>query len=112
MLGEEAASRIFYLTAKTITRSVAEDAFETLQKKGAELKSVTLTAKDKICFLDERLCNPVDCRYANGYYDRINEALWDLLHHENSMTREVVERYAQKHVICPITTIYLIQWSI
>ena len=101
VLGEEQAERIFYLTAKTITRSVAEDAFKVLQEKGADLKSVTLTAKDKICFLDERLCNPIDCRYANGYYDRINEALWDLLHHENQMTREVIESYARKHTICP-----------
>lgn len=101
VLGEEQGERIFYLTAKTITRSVAEDAAKSLKEKGASLKSVTLTAKDKICFLDERLCNPVDCKYANGYYDRINEALWDLLHHENQMTRSVIETYAKKHTICP-----------
>lgn len=101
VLGEEQVDRIFYLTAKTITRSVAEDAFLALKDKGADLKSVTLTAKDKICFLDDRLCNPIDCRYANGYYDRINEALWDLLHHEDQMTREVIENYARKHTICP-----------
>ncbi|KAF1305612.1 ATP-dependent DNA helicase [Candidatus Enterococcus willemsii] len=100
-LGEERADRIFYLTAKTITRQVAEDALKALADVGAETKSVTLTAKDKICFLDERKCNPDDCIYANGYYDRINEGLWDLLHHENQFTREIIEKYAKKHQLCP-----------
>lgn len=84
-LGEERADRVFYLTAKTITRQVAEDAITALSEKGAQAKSVTLTAKDKICFLDERKCNPDDCIYANGYYNRINEGLWDLLNHENQL---------------------------
>lgn len=51
-IGEEEGERIFYLTAKTITRQVAEDALAALKEVGAETKSVTLTAKDKICFLD------------------------------------------------------------
>ncbi|HRL52456.1 MAG TPA: PD-(D/E)XK nuclease family protein, partial [Enterococcus aquimarinus] len=100
-LGEDSGDRIFYLTAKTITRSVAEDALVALTKQGARVKSVTLTAKDKICFLDERRCNPDDCPFANGYYDRINVALWDLLHHESLMTREVIEKYGRKHQVCP-----------
>ncbi|HPR80759.1 MAG TPA: helicase C-terminal domain-containing protein [Enterococcus sp.] len=100
-LGEDRADRIFYLTAKTITRQVAEDALKALADVGAETKGVTLTAKDKICFLDERKCNPDDCPYADGYYNRINEGLWDLLHHENQFTRPVIEEYAKKHRLCP-----------
>lgn len=100
-LGEESNDRIFYLTAKTITRAVAEDAMKALSQVGAQMKSVTLTAKDKICFLDERKCNPEDCPYAKGYYNRINETLWDLLNHETLMTREVIEEYAQKYQVCP-----------
>lgn len=100
-IGEEEGERIFYLTAKTITRQVAEDALEALKDVGAETKSVTLTAKDKICFLDETACNPDQCPYANGYYNRINEGLWDLLNHENQITREVIETYAKKHTLCP-----------
>ncbi|WP_165006137.1 MULTISPECIES: ATP-dependent DNA helicase [unclassified Enterococcus] len=100
-VGEEEGERIFYLTAKTITRQVAEDALAALEDVGAETKSVTLTAKDKICFLDETTCNPDQCPYANGYYNRINEGLWDLLNHENRITREVIETYARKHTLCP-----------
>ncbi len=100
-MGEDRADRIFYLTAKTITRQVAEDALKALVDTGATAKSVTLTAKDKICFLDERKCNPDDCPYAEGYYNRINEGLWDLLHHENQLTRPIIETYAKKHRLCP-----------
>ncbi|MFS1003776.1 ATP-dependent DNA helicase [Enterococcus casseliflavus] len=101
VLGEEGADRVFYLTAKTITRQVAEDALSKLADNGSETKSVTITAKDKICFLDERNCTPEHCPYAQGYYNRINEALWDLLHHENQITREVIETYGMKHTVCP-----------
>lgn len=52
-------------------------------------------------FLTERNCTPEHCPFADGYYDRLNEGLWDLLQHENHLTREVIERYAQKHQLCP-----------
>ncbi|KAF1296908.1 ATP-dependent helicase [Enterococcus sp. JM4C] len=100
-IGEEEGERVFYLTAKTITRQVAEDALVALSEVGAETKSVTLTAKDKICFLTERNCTPEHCIYANGYYDRLNEGLWDILNHENQMNREIIEAYAKKHTLCP-----------
>ncbi|MFV0561237.1 MAG: helicase C-terminal domain-containing protein [Enterococcus sp.] len=100
-LGEGHTERVFYLTAKTITRQVAQDALVALKDVGASVKSVTLTAKNKICFFDEQTCNPDQCIYANGYYDRINEGLWDLLNNENQITREVIELYAKKHQLCP-----------
>ncbi|WP_206911498.1 hypothetical protein IGL98_002188 [Enterococcus sp. DIV0840] len=100
-IGEEQAERAFYLTAKTITRQVAEDAEEAMKQKDMQLKSVTLTAKDKICFLTERNCTPEACPFANGYYDRLNEGLWDLLNNENQFTREIIELYARKHTLCP-----------
>ena len=100
-MGEEQVEQVFYLTAKTITRQVAEDAVEAMKQKELQLKSVTLTAKDKICFLTERNCTPEHCPFANGYYDRLNEGLWDLLMNENQFTQEVIEVYARKHTLCP-----------
>ncbi|MDR0922580.1 MAG: ATP-dependent DNA helicase [Lactobacillales bacterium] len=97
----EPIERIFYLTAKTITRQVVEDGFQALQTKRLKMKAVTLTSKDKICFLEERICTPEACPFANGYYNRINEALWDLLNNEDQMTRSVIESYARKHTVCP-----------
>ena len=71
-VGEGLGDKIFYLTAKTITRTVAEDAFRILREKGLRLKSVTLTAKEKLCICQETDCNPDNCPYAGGHYDRVN----------------------------------------
>jgi DNA excision repair protein ERCC-2 len=95
------AEKWFYLTAKTITRTVAEEALALLEKQGLRHTSVTITARDKICFKEETKCQKEYCEFADGYYDRINGALIDILSHETSMTREVIERYALKHKVCP-----------
>ncbi|SFK40666.1 Rad3-related DNA helicase [Halobacillus dabanensis] len=93
--------RIFYLTAKTITRATAEEALLKMKEMGLQLRSVTLTAKDKICFQEETICQPDYCPFADGYYDRINGAVVDILLHETQMTRPVIEEYARKHRVCP-----------
>ena len=77
--GEGEAEKVFYLTARTITRTVAEDAVEVLREKGLRCKSVTLTAKDKLCVLDEVDCNPVICPRAKGHFDRVNDAVYELV---------------------------------
>ena len=100
-IGEQMAEKLFYLTAKTITRTVAEEAFSILREKGLLFKTVILTARDKICFLEETECNPVACPYAKGHYDRVNEAIYDMLTHEVSFNRELIEAYAVKHQVCP-----------
>ncbi|MDR2834394.1 MAG: ATP-dependent DNA helicase, partial [Streptococcaceae bacterium] len=98
---EEAYERIFYLTAKTITRTVAQDSMEMMGETGLQMKSVTLTAKDKICFMEETKCIPEYCPFANGYYERKNGALLDLLENKNLLNRQVIENYGQKHQVCP-----------
>ena len=100
-VGEGKAERIFYLTAKTITRTVADNTFQLLRGKGLRMKTVILTAKDKICFLEEADCNPAACPFAKGHYDRINEAMYDLLLHEDHYHRETIEEYARKYQVCP-----------
>lgn len=100
-MGEELSGKLFYLTAKTITRTAAAQAFQILQKKGMRFKTITLTAKEKICFQEEVQCNPEDCPFARGHYDRINEALFNLITEEEVFSREVIEEYAQKYQVCP-----------
>ncbi|MBC1571808.1 ATP-dependent DNA helicase [Listeria sp. FSL L7-1426] len=100
-MGEGKADKLFYFTAKTITRQVAEDALDEMRRKGLAARSVTITAKDKICFLDERKCEPDHCQFARGYYDRLNEGLFDMLQSEEAITRSVVEEYARKYTLCP-----------
>ena len=100
-MAEGMGDKLFYLTAKTITRTVAENTFALLRDRGLKFKSVILTAKEKTCFMEETECNPEHCPYAKGHYDRINGAIYDLLTHEDSFTRENIEAYAHKHQVCP-----------
>lgn len=94
-------SKIFYLTAKTMTRQAAEKAFDLLRNKGLKIKTLTLTAKDKICFKETSNCDPEYCEYAKGHFDRINDALLDILNNEDYINREKVEEYACRNKVCP-----------
>lgn len=53
-MGEGLGEKIFYLTARTITRTVAEQAFFILKEKGLKFRSVTLTAKEKSAFVKKQ----------------------------------------------------------
>ena len=100
-MGEGLGEKIFYLTAKTIMRTVAEQAFSLLKEKGLLYKTITLTAKEKICFCEEAECNPDACPYAKGHFDRVNDAVFDLITHSGDWSREVLEEQAKKHMVCP-----------
>ncbi len=103
-IGAGAGDKIFYLTAKTITRTAAEEAFAVLRNGGMDFKTVTITAKEKVCFSltdTGAECNPVSCPYAKGHNDRVNEAVYDIITHENVIDRQKVEEYARKHKVCP-----------
>ena len=100
-IGNGEGEKIFYLTAKTITRTVARETMELLAENGLQCRVLELTAKEKICPLEEMECNPVHCIYAKGHFDRVNDAVFDLITHETMYTREVIEAYAQKHQVCP-----------
>jgi len=100
-MGKEMGEKLFYLTAKTITRTVAEETFSLLREKGLKFKSVVLTAKEKICFMEKTDCNPESCPYAKGHFDRINDAIYEMLTTEESFTREKIEEYAMRYQVCP-----------
>ncbi|WP_248928568.1 ATP-dependent DNA helicase [Paenibacillus hamazuiensis] len=100
-IGQGHLQRIFYITAKTITRTAAEHAMRAMADAGLRMKTVTLTAKEKVCFKDEVRCSKEYCEYADGFFDRLNGAMLDMLEREASLGREVMERYARKHRVCP-----------
>lgn len=100
-IGERTISKIFYLTAKTITREIPIKSMELLMNNGLRAKTLVITAKDKICLNDEVKCNPRDCIYAKGHYDRVNEAIVDLFKNEDMITRDIVLEYSNKHTVCP-----------
>ncbi len=112
-MGQQLTEKIFYLTAKTITRTVAEEAFRTLICRGAALLPITITAKEKVCVLDKPDCNPLACPRAGGHFDRVNEAVFALLstvversfdgesHGGGLFDRELLLSFAEQYEVCP-----------
>ncbi|MCR4999576.1 MAG: ATP-dependent DNA helicase, partial [Lachnospiraceae bacterium] len=100
-VGEGYGERIFYLTAKTITRVVARDTFHLFEKNGYRGKTVEITAKDKLCPYDSSKCNPEQCPRAKGHFDRINDAVYDLLQTQDIFDRDTIASWAAEHNVCP-----------
>ena len=100
-IGEGKGETLFYLTAKTITGTVAWEAFHTLRENGLKFKVTAITAKEKLCFLDSPECTPEKCPYAKGHFDRVNDAVYELWTTEEVYSREVILEQAEKWKVCP-----------
>lgn len=110
-IGEGRGEKIIYLTAKTITRSVAEEGFIKLLNNGLKFKVVTITAKEKMCLNSEVKCNPDDCIYARDYFTKINDVIKKLIARENIFTRTKVIEYAKEFNLCPFElSLDLTEW--
>lgn len=100
-MGEGLTEKIFYLTAKTITRTVAWEAFRILKNQGLSCKVLIITAKEKMCVCEEVECNPVYCPRAKGHFDRVNDAVFHLLTERDSYDRDTLMEYSEKYQVCP-----------
>lgn len=100
-IGEGKGETLFYLTAKTITGTVAWEAFHTLRENELKFKVTAITAKEKLCFLDSPECTPEKCPYAKGHFDRVNDAVYELWTTEEVYSREVIRAHAEKWQVCP-----------
>lgn len=100
-MGEGYGEKLFYLTAKTITRQVAQEGLDILRKNGLFFSSVTITAKEKLCVLEKPECHPDACPYAKGHFDRVNAAVFALINQENAIDREKLIAYAKQYRVCP-----------
>lgn len=99
-LGQGLAAKIFYLTAKTPGRAVAEKALDDMRRANLTIRSVTLTAKEKICFCPPVNCDPEVCVFARDYFGKVKRALEEL-DQVQAFTRPVIEEIARKYEICP-----------
>jgi DNA excision repair protein ERCC-2 len=99
-LGEGKLERIFYLTARTVGRVIAEKAFAVMRQHGLRLRSVTFTAKEKVCVRDGQPCDASTCPLALGYYDRNKAAMRSALDYAE-ITRTVLEAVGREHRVCP-----------
>ena len=97
----EKNSKIFYLTAKSSTKTIAFNTVKMMAEKGLNLRTAVITAKEKICFMDEVKCDPEYCPYAKGYYDKLNIPLRDAIKNHCLYTKEYIEALGRKHELCP-----------
>jgi DNA excision repair protein ERCC-2 len=97
---ETFSPKIFFLTARTTGRTVAEKALDLLRDRGLKIKSLTLTAKDKTCFNPDSTCTPDECTYARGHFDRVNDALAHIFQ-QDAFTRITIEEVARSFRVCP-----------
>ncbi|MBI6039576.1 helicase C-terminal domain-containing protein [Clostridium perfringens] len=100
-LGAKETNKIFYITAKTTTREVANNTLRIMREKGLNIRSVNITAKDKCCKMEEKKCIPEYCPYANGYFDRVNMALKEALKHKEEYNLEYINKLSDEYNICP-----------
>ena len=94
-LGMGLAERIFYLTAKTPGRLLDD-----MRQAGLQFKSVTLTAKEKICFQPVVNCDPEECIFARNYFGKVKAALEEI-DQQDAFTRPVIEQIARACKVCP-----------
>jgi len=109
-LGEGHCDKIFYLTAKAAVRREAFRAAAQLFEAGTHLRTVILTAREQLCFNEAARadamgisghCNPSDCPYAKGFYDRLECAMADELSIHHGFNRTSVLEIAARYQICP-----------
>ena len=98
-MGQGRTDRVVFLSSRTTGQTTAEES-TTLLGADDVIRRVTVTAKAKICFMPEPVCDPTICPYASGYYDRNDAAVAELLA-VGTMTRESIESIARTHRVCP-----------
>ena len=98
---EEANDKIFYLSAKNQGKLVAHEALKILSRKGLDAYSIVLSSREQMCQLDKASCNPDDCPFAKGYYDKINTVIKEILTREKTINRDTILHYALMYGICP-----------
>ncbi len=101
-MGEELTEKIFYLTAKSTLKKACNDQLYLMKQKGLIIKSIEITAKNKICINDKVKCNPNDCEFAKGHFDRVNDCIVDILNNEDIIVEDIIKKYAFKHKVCPL----------
>ncbi len=94
--------RVVYITPKNSQHSVAEDAAQRFEESGSKIRSLTITAKKKICFKNEPLCSPDFCEYASDYYAKVQEhGILDLLAKKRWLKARTFRDLGEQYEVCP-----------
>jgi DNA excision repair protein ERCC-2 len=79
--------QLFWATHRTTQQVGVIHALRRLAEQGLKLRSVTLSAKEKVCLNEIVSCRPDACRFAESYYDRL---------HTNNLPGSLAEE--QRHI--------------
>ena len=93
--------KIFYLSAKAMAKEVAFDASKLMISKGLDAKVIKLNSKEKMCFTGEHRCNPDECPFTIGYYDKLRTILTEIVQNESIINDEIIYKYANRYQVCP-----------
>ena len=103
-LGQGFADKIFYFTGKTTTALSALGAIDIMRDQIPSMRTIHISSKDKCCVSfrpsQRRKCDPKHCQVARGYFDRINEALLELLENYRTYTKEIIDKVSEKYGVC------------
>ncbi len=100
-LSNNLGKKIFYITAKSITKNVCIENLQMLNNIGFKGILLNICSKEDMCINGDIKCNALDCPYAIGYFDKVNDAILDIIKNEKIITEPVIKAYAKKHSICP-----------
>ena len=92
--------RVIYVTSRGPGALAARDALSRLDPDRAFLRHVSITARDKACFLPGTPCEPDACPYARGYWDKVRDALSALLERRIG-DPATIAAVARQHEVCP-----------
>lgn len=99
-MGSEHTDRVIYTTARTTGQRIVHETMKSLSDNNEYLRSIVITAKDRICFTPGATCAPEHCEFAKGHFDRVQAARDDLLAHP-AIDQKLVELVARSHKVCP-----------
>lgn len=93
-------TKIFYLTAKGSGKLQAENAMTILAGQ-TRVKSITLSAKEKMKVSEDASNDPLLNPYLQNYYGKLKTALLDIYMNYDAFTTEIIMETAHKHIIDP-----------
>ncbi len=107
--GDGGADKIFYLTSKASIKREAYNAARLIRESGVSIYTCSLSAKEHMCICKEKgsgmrisdNCRPDICPYAQNYYGKRDDAVFDMLENGYEFNREEILKYAHKHLVCP-----------
>ncbi len=99
-MGDDKIDRAVFVTSRGTGANAALESLRQLRPSAGPMRATVITAKNKICFQPEPICDPDLCEFARGYYDRLPSALSDVLA-SGVIDRSEVERVARLHRVCP-----------